>query len=596
MKCSKFGAVLALTMAMPFLLNAQTLQTNPEVKTVTHFLAAELYSGKVSEGFTIQSEGNGRSRVTSEVMDLPLQSEGPFVALGTSWIAKVGHPHQVEFSVRGSADGHQWSEWYAVEIDHHAELEENAYSGNLIFFPSDTRVFQYQVLITPNMMFTNPDLREVSLTFINPGITSSDDLLNFKSTAPKSRTGEELIRTHKESQEDIIFSVSYNLPEYVQRTEWGASLGLTNTASRSTTTPTHLIVHHSAGHTNSNDFAAVVRSYWTLHTTSPRNWADIGYNWLIDRNGVLYQGRAFATSGNMNVIGAHVGGRNSFTMGVCVIGDYSNTMPTATSLTQLRTVLAWKANERSIDVLGISTQAGEQKRNISGHQDMTATQCPGFTFYRHLPTMRDRTNAYLNPPVIAEATPSIDTEKPSEVALNAVIKTNRANVVAFVEYGKNSNNLELESSEIQLSGNVNDSESSFTLTSLEPATLYYYRVVAVNSDTFSVGSIQTFETAEAVSVERNNSETANTFVLNQNYPNPFNPSTRIQFSVSNVSSVRILIHNAQGQLISVLLDSKLDRGEHSIQFDASDLSSGAYVYSLEVDGAIVGSRKMMLVR
>jgi hypothetical protein len=596
MNCSKFGALLALTVAMPFFLNAQTLQTNPEVKTISHSLAADLYSGKVSEGFTIQSEGNGRSRVTSEVLDLPLQSEGPFVALGTSWIAKVGHPHQVEFSVRGSADGNQWSEWYAVEIDHHAELEENEYSGNLIFFSSDTRVFQYQVLITPNMMFTNPDLREVSLTFINPGITSSNNLQYFESTAPKSRSDDELIRSHKESQEDVIFSVSYNLPEFVQRTEWGASLGLTNTASRSTTTPTHLIVHHSAGQTNSSDFAAVVRSYWTLHTTSPRNWADIGYNWLIDRNGVLYQGRAFATSGNMNVVGAHVAGRNSFTMGVCVIGDYSNSMPTSTSLTQLRNVLAWKANERSIDVLGISTQAGEQKRNISGHQDMTATQCPGFTFYRHLPTMRERTNAYLNPPVIAETTPNIDSEKPSEVALNATIKTNRANVVAFVEYGKNSNNLESESPEIQLSGSANDSQSSFTLSSLEPATLYYYRVVAVNSDTFSVGAIQTFETAEAVSVEQNNPEVANTFVLNQNYPNPFNPSTRIQFSVSDVSTVRILIHNAQGQLMSTLVDSRLDRGEHWIQFDASDFASGVYVYSLEIDGILVSSRKMILVR
>ena len=64
-------------------------------------------------------------------------------------------------------------------------------------------------------------------------------------------------------------------------------------------TVTHLWVHHSAGQTNSRDFAAVVRAYFTYHTQT-HGWADIGYNWLVDPRGTLYQGRAFrrhSTSG-----------------------------------------------------------------------------------------------------------------------------------------------------------------------------------------------------------------------------------------------------------------------------------------------------------
>jgi hypothetical protein len=184
--------------------------------------------------------------------------------------------------------------------------------------------------------------------------------------------------------------VVYPLPEYVDRTTWGAPLGLSNTASRSVTNVSHLIVHHSAGETTSSDFAAVVRSYWDFHVNG-RGWADIGYNWLVDGNGVIYQGRAFHLDGNKNVVGAHFSGYNANTMGICVIGNYNNRMPTGDALFSLNEMLAWKASELEIDPLGTAQHysPGGNIHRISGHRDSGIyTDCPGHQLYAFLPEVR----------------------------------------------------------------------------------------------------------------------------------------------------------------------------------------------------------------
>ncbi len=184
--------------------------------------------------------------------------------------------------------------------------------------------------------------------------------------------------------------VVYPLPEYIDRTTWGATLGLSNTASRSVTNVTHLIVHHSAGNTTSSDFAAVVRGYWDFHVNG-RGWADIGYNWLVDANGVIYQGRAYNLDGNRNVIGAHFSGFNANTMGICVIGNYNNTMPTGDALFSLNEMLAWKSSELEIDPLGTAQHysPGGNINRISGHRDSGIyTDCPGHQLYAFLPEVR----------------------------------------------------------------------------------------------------------------------------------------------------------------------------------------------------------------
>jgi hypothetical protein len=83
--------------------------------------------------------------------------------------------------------------------------------------------------------------------------------------------------------------------------------------------------------------------------------------------------------------------------------------------------------------------------------------------------------------------------------------------------------------------------------------------------------------------------------LSQNYPNPFNPETKINFSLSNSSNVKLNIYNVTGQLVEKLIDKKLTAGYHSKIFKADKLNSGIYYYTLKADGKKI-SKKMVLVK
>jgi len=85
------------------------------------------------------------------------------------------------------------------------------------------------------------------------------------------------------------------------------------------------------------------------------------------------------------------------------------------------------------------------------------------------------------------------------------------------------------------------------------------------------------------------------FILEQNYPNPFNPSTTISFTLQANQFVTLKVFNALGEEVNTLVNGNLTQGAHSINFNASGLSSGFYIYRLE-NGNQVKVRKMMLLK
>lgn len=85
------------------------------------------------------------------------------------------------------------------------------------------------------------------------------------------------------------------------------------------------------------------------------------------------------------------------------------------------------------------------------------------------------------------------------------------------------------------------------------------------------------------------------YKLFQNYPNPFNPSTTIEYSLPAKGNVKLIIYNALGEKIRTLLDDIKDRGKHSVKFDASNLTSGIYFYTIRA-GNFTESKKMILLR
>src|SRR5687767_10737463 len=196
-------------------------------------------------------------------------------------------------------------------------------------------------------------------------------------------------------------------PALVTRTAWGCPDGQDSGWTPQYTTVTHLIVHHSATTNVSSDWTAVVRSIWNYHTHT-QGWGDIGYNYLIDPNGIVYEGRA----GGDNAIGAHFSCRNGNTMGVCMLGTFTSVSPTATALNSLKQLLAWKAEQRGINPLGSSYHTGTRLTipNISGHRHAnpsseacSTTACPGNNLYAQLPAIRSDVNTLIegaNPPIV----------------------------------------------------------------------------------------------------------------------------------------------------------------------------------------------------
>lgn len=95
----------------------------------------------------------------------------------------------------------------------------------------------------------------------------------------------------------------------------------------------------------------------------------------------------------------------------------------------------------------------------------------------------------------------------------------------------------------------------------------------------------------------NHSGVINEFSLKQNFPNPFNPVTSVQIELNRSGSVSLKVYNAAGSLVRTIYNGEnLRAGTHTTMFDASDLPSGAYFYTLFVDGSMVDTKKMLLVK
>ena len=83
--------------------------------------------------------------------------------------------------------------------------------------------------------------------------------------------------------------------------------------------------------------------------------------------------------------------------------------------------------------------------------------------------------------------------------------------------------------------------------------------------------------------------------LSQNYPNPFNPTTSISYQLQKPGFVTLKVYNPIGEEIGMLVNEAKDAGVHMVTFNAANLTSGTYVYQINVDGQIL-QKKMVLMK
>jgi photosystem II stability/assembly factor-like uncharacterized protein len=125
------------------------------------------------------------------------------------------------------------------------------------------------------------------------------------------------------------------------------------------------------------------------------------------------------------------------------------------------------------------------------------------------------------------------------------------------------------------------------------------RSVAVDSDDYLYAgplgySLFKTTTSTATNIDEIKFEPVS-FELNQNYPNPFNPTTKIKYQISDVGFVTLRVYDVLGNEVALLVNEKKEIGNYEVSFDASNLSSGVYIYQLNVN-EFINTKKMVLMK
>jgi flagellar hook assembly protein FlgD len=206
-------------------------------------------------------------------------------------------------------------------------------------------------------------------------------------------------------------------PAIVPRLSWGADESIRRAPPTYAPAVRFAIVHHTAGRTSysRDDAAAMVKAIQLYHVKS-NGWNDIGYNFLVDRFGTIYEGRYGGI--DRDVVGAHALGFNTGSVGVAVLGTYGDAVPTEAAQDAVAKLLAWRLDLAHVDPLSklTVTSGGSEKfapgapvllRAVSGHRDTGSTACPGDALYARLAALAAAVSAIGQPkiyePTVARA-------------------------------------------------------------------------------------------------------------------------------------------------------------------------------------------------
>jgi flagellar hook assembly protein FlgD len=187
-------------------------------------------------------------------------------------------------------------------------------------------------------------------------------------------------------------------PTIITRAQWHANEAIRRAPPRYADGVHLAIVHHTAGSNSytASQSAGIVRAIEIYHVQG-NGWNDIGYNFLVDKYGQIFEGRY----GGMTraVIGAHAMGFNAGSVGAALIGSYSTATVTPAAKAALVSLLAWRLDLSHVDPRSrvVRISAGNPRyppgtavtlAAISGHRDTYPTSCPGSSLYAQLPSIR----------------------------------------------------------------------------------------------------------------------------------------------------------------------------------------------------------------
>ena len=372
-----FSVLVPAVLALP-VTTAHSAPTPHPVGTAVQSLAVTGVDPAALAGDAVAPAGRSRPFLLTGK-----KATQPFTTIGVTWQPDSGSS-AVTVSVRTRGDD-GWSPWSTLEVaddEGPDEVSSEARAAGVRVGTAPTWVGEADGAQVRLDVPSGPPPRDVRLELVDPGESTADATLGQLS-APQSTA-----------------SAATRRPTIISRAQWGADESLRNGSPSYSPKVKVAYVNHTA---STNDYTAEeaaqqVRSFYAYHTKS-LGWGDIGYNFLVDKFGRVYEGRYGGIE--RAVIGAHAGGFNTGTMGVAMIGTYSTVAPSSATLTALRDLLAWKLSLSGADPLGkqvLTSGGGSTSRYragtdvtvnvIAGHRDTNNTVCPGDQGYSALPGLR----------------------------------------------------------------------------------------------------------------------------------------------------------------------------------------------------------------
>ncbi|HEY7908411.1 MAG TPA: N-acetylmuramoyl-L-alanine amidase [Thermomicrobiales bacterium] len=290
-----------------------------------------------------------------------LTADFPFNALESRWDATVPPSASLDLAVRTSADGANWSAWQHLHADSHARSVGEAGTFGDLIIGAPAQFVQYAVNVAPGPAGEVPTLRSFVLTAVNT-LTPPPETVFYTEAAggitivPRAGWGaDEKLRFDKDNKE--IWPPDYRAIKKV-------------------------LVHHTVTRDPETDPRATLRAIYQYHAVS-RGWGDIGYNFLIDQQGTIYEGRF----GGDRVVGGHALQYNWGSIGIAILGDYTGHSITDATRASLLALIRTKASD--LDPVGKSFFIDRDNvMNISGHRGVINTSCPGDAFYPQLNNVR----------------------------------------------------------------------------------------------------------------------------------------------------------------------------------------------------------------
>ena len=349
-------------------------------------------------------------------------------------------------------------------------------------------------------------------------------------------------------------------PPLINRLGWGANEAIRRAAPNYARAVQFAVVHHTAG-TNSysaSQSAAIVRGIEVYHVKG-NGWNDIGYNFLVDKYGQVFEGRYGGV--DKNVIGAHAEGFNTGSVGVALIGTYQTASPTAAEKTALVNLLAWRLDLAHVDPLStlIYASGGNGRfpagtpvslRAVSGHRDTGFTTCPGSALYAQLGALAGQVAASGLPKLYA---PSVQGQLGGLVRFQARLSTTLPWSVTVSG-----------SDGVVATGTGTSDVIDWTWdASTAPQASYTWTISAGPDVRPATGFVGTAPVALAIK------SLAAT-------PRTITQTTRISYSLTAAATVTATLRNAGGTDVATLFTQRHEPGKQSFTLTATNIPEGHF--------------------